>query len=163
MVPICLTSHQKLLFKQFVSKKDSFQRFHSLNITDSSLVGTFLGRDFCFLELAKDFEIDYTLLNLCLGSSKNLYSLSDIVEFIFLHLSFLIKDIDQTFCDFDQQKTLADILKAKMQSAEMETLQLCPCGKNGFPSDNLVRFFMDPMGGTYSGHCVYVFPDLPAP
>lgn len=50
-----------------------------------------------------------------------------------------------------------------MQSAEMETLQPCPCGENGFPLDNLVRFFMDPKGGTCAGHCVYVFPDLPAP
>lgn len=58
-------------------------------------------------------------------------------------MSFLIKDIDQNFCDFDQQKTLADTLKAEMQSAEMETLQPCPCGKNGFPLDNLVRFLMD--------------------
>ncbi|XP_063562735.1 uncharacterized protein [Gorilla gorilla gorilla] len=52
-----------------------------------------------------------------------------------------------------QNKTLADILKAEMQSAEMETLQLCPCGKNGFPSDNLVRFFMDPMGEI---GCLYI-------
>lgn len=118
---------------------------------------------FCFLELAEDFEIDYTLLNLCLGSSKSPYSLSDIVEFIFLRLSFLIKDIDRNFCDFDQQKTLADILKAEMQSSEMEALQPCPCGENGFPLDNLVRFFMDPQGGTCAGHCVYVFSDLPAP
>lgn len=50
-----------------------------------------------------------------------------------------------------------------MQSAEMETLQPCPCGENGFPLDNLVRFFMDPKGGTCAGHCVYVFSDLPAP
>lgn len=103
------------------------------------------------------------LLNLCLGSSKTPCSLSDTVEFIFVHLSFLIKDIDQNFCDFDQQRTLADILKDEMQSAEMETLQPCPCGKNGFPLDNLVRFFMDPKGGACAGHCVYVFLDLPAP
>lgn len=45
------------------------------------------------------------------------------MEFIFLHLSFLIKDINQNFCDFDQQENLVDILlKAEMQSVEMETL-----------------------------------------
>ena len=38
---------------------------------------------FCFLELEEDFEIDYMLLNLCLGSSKTPYNLSDTVEFIF--------------------------------------------------------------------------------
>lgn len=47
-------------------------------------------------------------------SSKSPYSLSDRVEFIFLHLSFLIKDIDQKFCDFDQQKPLSVTLQAEM-------------------------------------------------
>lgn len=77
-------------------------------------------------------------------------------------MSFLIKDIDQNFCDFDQQKTLADILKDEMQSAEMENASTCPCGKNGFRLDNLVRFFMDPKEVHVLG-IAFMFSDLPAP
>lgn len=130
--------------------------FCRLTITNTSLMGIFFGKAFCFLEWAEVFEIDYTLLNFCLGSSKSPYNLSDTVEFIFLYLSFLIKDIDRNFCDSDQQKTLADMLITNVPFVAMETLCLCPCGKNVFPLDKLIRFLMDPRRGTCIGHCVYV-------